>query len=581
MVRLVTVLFLFTLLPVAAELPYAKHGWTKEEASAHLLSRFSYGPRPGEVQAVAKMGLETWLEQQLLGDLPDPTLEEKLAQLPPAYALDSQGILEHYPRPAQIRKMAEERGIARDDRPAIQAMLKESGLRPYQELGFTLFAQKLAHARHSENALREVLTDFWFNHFNVSLSHNQARNFLLSYERDAIRPQALSDFRSLLGATAKHPAMLVYLDNANSTASKDATSTMEARLEAMGSDEERAQRIKQNARKRKKGLNENYARELLELHTLGVDGGYSQNDVVEVARALTGWTVNRRQIQQVRPGALAVGQFVEGDFRFAAPLHDAGSKTILGRSFPAGGGVEEGERVLDLLAQHPATAQHLANKLALRFISDQPEPQDVKVIAQAFESSKGDIKQTMRALAHSEGFWKKSNRQAKVKSPFEYVISANRALDGDLYPSRQVYGWMAKMGQPLFNYQAPTGFPDQADFWVSSASVLNRLNFALQAATGGVPGFTYPIGPTITTREALEQILPFQEDLARSEQNVNSMLADSQNLVLDPINKFEARPNLGGRYEEQPIPRMRLAPTQKDQATMIGLILSTPEFQRR
>ncbi len=585
---LVAILVLTTLLPAVAELPYAKHGWSRNEAAAHLLSRFTFGPRPGEPEKVAAMGLERWLDEQLQATAMESTLTQKLTELPQAYRLNTPEMVALYPPPNKLKKIAKDEGLMAEDgtidREALRKSLKDKGLRPYRELGVTLFAQRLVHARHSENGLREVLTDFWFNHFNVALSNNRARTFLLAYERDAIRPNALGNFRTLLEATAKHPAMLLYLDNANSSASKESSTTADLRIDEMGMTEERRRKLQQRLGKRKKGLNENYARELMELHTLGVDAGYSQEDVIEVARAFTGWTtlggrtlqINERQKQM----AEAMGSKSEGDFRFASMMHDAGPKTILGNHFRSGGGVEEGERVLTLLADHPSTANHIAQKLAVRFISDDPDPTDVAQIAKAYRDSKGDIPTVMRAIAQSDGFWDKSNRNAKIKSPFELVVSANRALDGDLYPTRQLYGWMAKMGQPLYNYQAPTGFPDKADFWVSSATVINRVNFALQAARGRVPGFFYQPRTAADVESAVKELLPYS-DSTKTQATVKSMLADSENLVLEPVNRFEARPNLGGKLPGQTVPRPKISVKQQDTATMIGLILGTPEFQRR
>lgn len=225
------IFWLLTSLPGQAELPYAKHGWSREEASAHLLSRFTYGPRPGEVDRLARLDLEDWLLRQLEGNQEEPVLKPKLAQLPVAYTLSNIEILKLYPRPGQVFKMAQEEGLwkagERPDREALKLILDQKGLRPFTELDLTLFAQKLLHARYSENAVREVMTEFWFNHFNVSLSNNRVRPFILSYERDVLRPNALGNFRALLGSTAKHPAMLLYLDNANSSATADARTTLE------------------------------------------------------------------------------------------------------------------------------------------------------------------------------------------------------------------------------------------------------------------------------------------------------------------------------------------------------------------
>ena len=585
--KIVGILFLLAQIALA-ELPYAQHGFSKREAAAHMLARFSYGARPGEVDRVAQMGLEKWLDQQLRAELPEDTLNQKLAILPPAYRMDEKQLLATYPNPNVIRRMLEKKGFTKDDgRPDYKKskeLLLEEGLRPPKELLLTLFGQRLLHARHSENTLREVLTDFWFNHFNVAASNNRARRYMLGYERDAIRPNALGDFRSLLGATARHPAMLLYLDNANSTANKDQMTTAEMKMDEMTMPPKRKENLQKRFRRRKKGLNENYARELMELHTLGVDGGYTQQDVVEVARAFTGWTILAPKMQKMVEKNQAMGEAMgmeqEGGFLFAAITHDAGSKNILGHNFPPGGGVEEGERVLDILTRHPSTAHHIAEKLSVRFICDSPSEDDVKEVERAFRSSNGDIKKVIKALARTDGFWDKKNLNAKVKTPFELVVSANRALEGDLYPSFPLYGWLAKMGHPLYNYQAPTGFPDEADFWVSSSTVLNRVNFGLHAARGWVPGFTYTPQENSDMYRTLDILLPERHD-AKTEQTVKELMANPENLKLERISKFEARPNLGGRIEGQQIPRLNLKPEQQRAATLVGLIIGTPEFQRR
>ena len=585
--KLVGIIFLMAQIALA-ELPYAEHGFSKREAAAHMLARFSYGARPGEVDKVARMGLEKWLDRQLRADLPEEELNQKLAILPPAYSMDEKQLLATYPNPNEVRKMLQEKGFTKDDgKPDYKKakdMLVEAGFRPPRELLLTLFGQRLLHARYSENTLREVLTDFWFNHFNVAASNNRARRYMLGYERDAIRPNALGDFRTLLGATARHPAMLLYLDNANSTANKDQMTTAEMKMGEMSVPPERKKNLQKRFNRRKKGLNENYARELMELHTLGVDGGYTQQDVVEVARAFTGWTIlapkMKKMVEDNRAMGEALGMEQEGGFLFAALTHDAGRKKILGHDFPAGGGVEEGERVLDILTRHPSTAHHIAQKLAVRFISDSPAEADIKEIEKAFRSSNGDIKTVVKALARTDGFWDRKNLNAKVKTPFELVVSASRALEGELYPSFALYGWLAKMGHPLYNYQAPTGFPDKAEFWVSSSTVLNRVNFGLHAARGWVPGFTYPARENSDMYRALDLLLPERHD-AKTEQTIKSLMANPENLKLERISKFEARPNLGGRIDGQEIPRMTLTPDQQRAATLVGLIIGTPEFQRR
>ena len=447
-----------------ARMPYAAAGLTEREAAAHLLGRFTFGPRPGEVDRVVAMGLEAWFEVQLRADAPEHALEARLARLP-ALALSDSALLRLYPRPVAVRNRAIREGyLTRADlealpRPALEdtlrAYMDAHGYRPFRELQGQLFAQKLLRARYAENQLVEVLTDFWFNHFNVAFQDGQARPHLLSYERSAIRPHVLDRFRTLLGATARHPAMLLYLDNARSSAAEDAMTTLDvhmSRVEASGGPAVRrrieAARRRAEARQMRtanaperpapqRGVNENYARELMELHTLGVDGGYTQADVEEVARAFTGWTVlppppEGDAVRARLESRQNAGFFIEGNFLFRPNFHDAGAKEILGETFPEGGGLDEGERVLDLLAAHPSTARHLARKLAVRFVSDDPPEALVDDLAAVYLDTGGDLRAVVRALAYSPYFWEPSALRAKVKSPLELSVSALRALDADL-----------------------------------------------------------------------------------------------------------------------------------------------------
>src|SRR5580693_1331905 len=332
------------------------------------------------------------------------------------------------------------------------------GYRPERELMDQLYAQKVFRAAESQNQLVEVMTDFWFNHFNVSLTNGRIRPYLLSYERDAIRQHALGQVRDLLEATARHPAMLFYLDNAESNANEDARTLvpqnfMQAQRPAAAGPFGRARCFppppplppaqrppnaqQQGPKKGARGLNENYARELMELHTPGVDGGYSQKDVIAVARAFTGWTVlpagpAREGIEKrlERARQLGVPGFhVEGDFLFRPDVHDAGPKTVLGVNLPGGRGIEDGEAVLDLLAEHAATARHLATQVAVRFVSDQPPPALVDRLTAAYLSSGGDTRRMLGALVTSREFWSKASIGAKVKSPFEL---ADRRLAPEL-----------------------------------------------------------------------------------------------------------------------------------------------------
>jgi uncharacterized protein (DUF1800 family) len=363
--------------------------------------------------------------------------------------------------------------------------MQEKGLKPPQELNRQLVAQKLIRAVYSENQLQEVMTDFWFNHFNVSVTKGQSQPYVLTYERDAIRPHTLGKFESLLKATAQHPAMLHYLDNASSRSDNN---VMNQRVKKM---------LPANSKlKKAAGLNENYAREVMELHTLGVDGGYVQADVTEVARALTGWTVRPMmkdgygerlaKMQQSKLGKKMAT--TEGDFLFLAVRHDQQEKTVLGKKYPSNGGLNEGLEVLHQLATHPSTAKFICKKIATRFVCDTPSASLVSTMSDVFTKTGGDIKQTMIAMLNSREFWKKEVLRSKIKSPFELVVSAIRATNADLRNANQLNDWCTRMGQKLYGYAAPTGFPDKASFWVNTGSLLNRMNFGLAIAAQRIPG---------------------------------------------------------------------------------------------
>ncbi len=506
-------------------MPWKEAGLTERQAAAQLLSRFTYGQRPGDVDKVVAMGLDRWFEQQLKGDLPDSQVAERLRPYP-ALAMSNEEVFHRYPTNGMILTEMRRDGLlpgkdkkagadaskldpadlAGLDKKEIKrqavAFAREKGYRPERELLGQVMTQKLVRAVYSENQLSEVMADFWFNHFNVSLTNNRVRPYLLSYERDAIRPHVLGPFRDLLEATARHPAMLVYLDNAQSSAAMNAETTMADQMESLP--RRRPGRFAQAPKgpkgagkgKKERGLNENYARELMELHTLGVDGGYSQKDVVEVARAFTGWTVlppgparqqaEARLARVQRVGGLGFQE--QGDFLFRADVHDSGTKVVLGKTLPARRGIEDGEEVLDILAAQPATARHLATQIAARFVADVPPKALVDRLAGVYLTSQGDIRQVLRSLVASPEFWSPAARGVKIKSPFELAASAIRAVNGDLRDPKETLQWVAKIGQPLYAYQAPTGYPDRAESWVNTGSLLNRMNFGLQLAAGRVRG---------------------------------------------------------------------------------------------
>jgi uncharacterized protein (DUF1800 family) len=320
---------------------------------------------------------------------------------------------------------------------------------------------KLLRAVYSERQLEEVLVDFWFNHFNVFAGKGATRNYITEYEREAIRPSVLGRFRDMLGATAKSPAMLFYLDNWLSSG--------EAAQGARGA---------KAAPRRSNGLNENYARELLELHTLGVDGGYTQQDIVNVARAFTGWTMRPRQ---------------GSGFIFAAARHDRGEKIVLGHTIKAGGGQDDGERVLDIVAAHPSTARHIATELAIRFVSDTPPPALVDRLATTFSSSSGNLREVMRALVQSPEFLAPAAHRVKVKTPFEFVASALRATGADVRVALPLAKTLKDMGMPLYFCQPPTGYDDTAAAWVNAGALVARMNFAVDLSKNAIRGVRVPL----------------------------------------------------------------------------------------
>jgi uncharacterized protein (DUF1800 family) len=402
------------------------------DAVVHALNRLTFGPRPGEVARVRSIGLGRWIEQQLApSDIDDAALGDRLPAQPE--------------RPAALRDQKAARQYGR-------------------ELVQQMAAAKVVRAVYSERQLEEILTDFWFNHFNVFAGKGRTALYLADYERAAIRPHVLGRFRDLLGATAKSPAMLFYLDNWLS-ADPAAAQKLAARRRAFQPGTAAAAAVQ-----RRRGLNENYGRELLELHTLGVDGGYTQQDIIEVARAFTGWTVTQ---MADRPA--------DGRFRFAAALHDTGEKVVLGHRIEAGGGIGDGEQVLDIVAAHPATARHVARRLAERFVSDTPPEALVARVARRFEETHGDLREVVRAVITSPEFFAAEARNGKVKTPLEFVASALRATGSDLQPRRAVQA-LQQLGMPPYMCQPPTGYDDDAETWISAGALVTRANIAQQLA---------------------------------------------------------------------------------------------------
>ena len=451
----------------------------------HVLNRIGFGARPGDVERVRTMGLDKYIEEQLHPErIPDTGVRARLAGLQ-TVGLSSRRIAEDYYLPVQeARRKAQLANKTADQAagPAQQPRTPEEMemVRKQRAVVLELSEQKILRATYSERQLEEVLTDFWFNHFNVFAGKGPTQEYLTEYERDAIRPHVLGTFRDLLEATAKSPAMLFYLDNWQSVdpeAADRLAAQRAMRLQRAGRfgffppPQTPAGRGGQQAKQPpKRGLNENYGREIMELHTLGVDGGYTQQDVVNVARAFTGWTID-----QPRQG---------GGFRFEPRLHDDREKIVLGHRIKAGGGESDGEQVLDILAKHPSTARFIATKLARRFVSDTPPPALVDRAAKTFLATDGDIRQVVRTVITSPEFFAADAYRAKVKTPFEFVVSALRATGADVLDAMPLVQSVRQLGMPLYMCQPPTGYADKAEAWVNTGALLNRMNFALQLVNG-------------------------------------------------------------------------------------------------
>jgi len=499
--------------PLAANAPESRQRSVKnakmseDQRVAHVLSRLTFGARPGDFEKVKAMGVDAFIAQQLDPDsLDDSALMTKLKRLP-TLGMATPVIIEQYtppkpvasPSPAQpaekskppspiaTEQMSAEKKPADKmlaapasesmkapevmQRPVENSQKEEAGRMPAlpaatpkptpppknpQMVVTELQRAKLLRAVYSERQLDELMVDFWENHFNIFANKDDDRYLLTSYDRDTIRPFAFARFRDLLGATAHSPAMLYYLDNWRSSVPRPYPATKDKPAGIDG------------------GINENYARELMELHTMGVDGGYTQKDVQEVARCFTGWTIEK-------PNA-------EGLFLYRPGLHDNGEKIVLGHKIPAGGGIADAERVLDILAAHPSTAHFIATKLARRFISDDPPPSVIDRAAAVFLKTDGSIRETLRAIITSPEFFSTTSFRAKLRSPFEYVAAAMRALNADTDGDRPALDAIGRMGQPIFGKLTPDGYRDRADQWLSSGVMVQRFNFASALAQNRIKG---------------------------------------------------------------------------------------------
>ncbi len=542
-----------------------------DEAILHVLNRLAYGPRPGDVEHVSQMGLSKWIEQQLNPNSVDDQAMEARLQDYPTLHMSTAKLINEYPQPKQAEKQAEKQAQARAQqeqrRSDVAATVVEKDMQtaPGQPANSEapaatpVSAPQSWSAIYSERQLQQVMDDFWFNHFNVFAAKGEDRYYLTSYERDVIQPHALGKFKDLLTATAKSPAMLFYLDN---FLSADPRATQRQAAErAMRQQRRRGgfgwpprpSANPQQAKKNERGLNENYGRELMELHTLGVDGGYSQKDVTEVARCFTGWTIDKPR------------QYA--DFKFDDRLHDPDPKYVLGKKIHAGG-MKDGEQVIDLLVHHPNTAKFISTKLARRFVSDNPPPALVERMARTFQSSDGDIRAVLKTMIWSPEFWSRESYRAKIKTPFELVVSEVRALGTDVDTPLPLVQWVGRIGEPLYQCQPPTGYADKADAWVNTGALLNRLNYSLALAGNKMRG----------ARTDVPSLL-----------GVDSS-ADAKSALDRAVQVFlggQAGPTTVETLEKQldnpQVLQAKLDDPRKqvDLGVVAGLVLGAPEFQRR
>jgi uncharacterized protein (DUF1800 family) len=518
-------------------------------------------------------------------------------------------------------------------RQKLDAYMKENGLRPERELFRQFINQKILRAAYTNNQLQEVLTDFWFNHFNVSITKNQCAPFIPVYERDVIRPNVFGKFENLVLATAKSPAMLLYLDNFSSAGVNEdfenQVNNYKRRLDNALKDtvSEKGKKIYNNLiQGNKQGLNENYAREVMELHTLGVDGGYTQADVTQAARVLTGWTIYpisdyggvgtmKKIIERFDAEKLKEKGFVhEGDFLFAINRHDSKEKTVMGKKFKEGGGYEEGVELLTMLAQHPSTAKFISKKLAVRFVNDNPPQSLIDKMAKTFLDKKGDIKQVLITMVTAPEFWSKVALREKTKSPFELVISTVRILDADITQPFQLNTWITKMGQQQYFYQAPTGFPDKAQYWINTGSLLNRMNFGLALAAQKIPGIKFDLAELNNHKEpesaekALEvycKLMMPERNLATTIQRLTPLLSDpnlmnkvneaagknttsnninmqGNDLMMQGGNEKAVKPKFNNKGELKNATAMQTSFSNSSMLSqVVGVIIGSPEFQRR
>ena len=444
-------------------------------------------------------------------------------------------------------------GMKPEQRETIQAIVQ-----PQVVVGGELAQAKLLRAIYSDRQLEEVMTDFWYNHFNVFIGKGPDRYMITAYERDVIRPHVLGKFKDLLVATAKSPAMLFYLDNWQSVGPNSQLAIYGQGGPPRGGfngpfARQRQQRNKQQQQNRPSGLNENYAREIMELHTLGVDGGYTQKDVTELAKVLTGWSIDQPQRG--------------GGFTYHDRAHEPGKKYVLGHEIKEHG-EQEGMEMLDVLAHHPSTARFVCKKLAMRFVSDNPPQALVDRMADTFLKKDGDIREVLRTLFHSPEFWAADTYRGKVKTPLEFVASSARASGVDVQNALPLVQALNRMGMPLYGMQPPTGYSTKSEAWVNSSALLSRMNFALTLVSGRVPGIT--TNPALLLHGATPQ-------------DSDSALAVLENEILSGDVSAQTHAVLQKQLNDPQVTQRALDDPKRtpNYGAIAGLIMGSPEFQRR
>ena len=592
-----------------------------DEAVLHALNRLGYGPRPGDVERVKQLGLTKWIELQLNPKSIDDSAVEARLNIYPTLKMSNSQLMAEYPnlkqqaakQNAQAREETPEQKAQRQADTAINAMARDldandtstNGTMPAnngtvaaaspdtpspmklnpptrgagrkdalsvdpnavppaisddskrpQRVVEELAMAKMTRAVYSERQLQQVMDDFWLNHFNVFAGKGEVKWYLTSYERDVIQPHALGKFKDLVTATAKSPAMLFYLDNylsADPKAAQRLAAQRAMRQMPRGGRRPSAPANPQKSKKQERGLNENYGRELMELHTLGVDGGYTQKDVTEVARCFTGWSIEK-------PREIAV-------FKFDEKLHDPDVKVVLGKKIHSGG-MKDGEQVIELLSKNPNTAKFISTKLARRFVSDNPPPALVARMAKTFHKSDGDIREVMRTMIYSPEFWSRQAYRAKVKTPYELVASSVRALGTDVDTPMPLVQWVARIGEPLYQCQPPTGYSDKAETWVNTGALLSRLNFSLALAGNKVRG----------SRSDVLAVLG-----SETGGDAKAALDRAVQVFLGGQAAPATVETLERQLENPQVLQARLddAVKQADLGVVTGLVLGAPEFQRR